>query len=85
MHRRTLLTAAAAVLAAGPHAARAQAAYPNKPLKLIVGFTPGGGIDFTARTIQLGLEAALGQPVVIDYKPGAGGAVAAAAGHRMSA
>ena len=47
------------------------------PLKLIVGFTPGGGIDFTARTIQLGLEAALGQPVVIDYKPGAGGVIAA--------
>ncbi len=77
MHRRTLLTAAAAVLAACAHAARAQAAYPNKPLKLIVGFTPGGGIDFTARTIQLGLEAALGQPVVIDYKPGAGGVIAA--------
>ena len=59
MHRRTLLTAAAA-LAAGLQAAKAQAAYPNRPLKLIVGFTPGGGIDFTARTIQPGLEAALG-------------------------
>ena len=76
MHRRTLLTAAAA-LAAGLQAAHAQAAYPNRPLKLIVGFTPGGGIDFTARTIQPGLEAALGQPVVIDYKPGAGGVIAA--------
>ena len=77
MHRRTLLTAALCATA-GPRAARAQgASYPNKPLKLIVGFTPGGGIDFTARTIQLGLEAALGQPVVIDYKPGAGGVIAA--------
>ena len=76
MHRRTLLTAALCATA-GPQAGRAQGAYPNKPLKLIVGFTPGGGIDFTARTIQLGLEAALGQPVVIDYKPGAGGVIAA--------
>ena len=76
MHRRTLLTAALCATA-GPQAARAQGAYPNKPLKLIVGFTSGGGIDFTARTIQLGLDAALGQPVVTDYKPGAGGVIAA--------
>jgi tripartite-type tricarboxylate transporter receptor subunit TctC len=58
-------------------AARAQAAWPAKPIKLIVGFPPGGGIDFTARAIQPGLEAALGQPVVIEYKPGAGGVLAA--------
>ncbi len=57
---------------------RAQGAYPNKPIKLIVGFPPGGGIDFTARTIQTGLETALGQPLVIEYKAGAGGVIAAA-------
>jgi tripartite-type tricarboxylate transporter receptor subunit TctC len=57
--------------------ARAQAAWPSKPIKLWVGFPPGGGIDFTARVIQPGLEAALGQPVVIEYKPGAGGVLAA--------
>jgi tripartite-type tricarboxylate transporter receptor subunit TctC len=76
MQRRTLLhtLAAAAWL---PHAAFAQAAYPNKPIRLIVGFPPGGGIDFTARVIQPALEAALGQPVVVDYKPGAGGVIAA--------
>jgi len=73
--RHTLATLAA--LMAWTMAARAQAGYPNKPIKLIVGFPPGGGIDFSARTIQPGLEAALGQPVVIDYKPGAGGVVAA--------
>jgi len=73
--RHTLATLAA--LTAWTMAARAQAGYPNKPIKLIVGFPPGGGIDFSARTIQPGLEAALGQPVVIDYKPGAGGVVAA--------
>ena len=76
MHRRTLL-AVAALAAAHPLHPRAQSAYPNKPIKLIVGFPPGGGIDFTARTIQSGLEAALGQPLVIEYKPGAGGVIAA--------
>jgi tripartite-type tricarboxylate transporter receptor subunit TctC len=75
MQRRTLITALAAS-AATPWTL-AQVAYPNKPIKLIVGFPPGGGIDFTARTIQTGLEAALGQPVVIDYKAGAGGVIAA--------
>ena len=74
MHRRTVCLAAAAALAP---AVRAQGAYPNRPIKLIVGFPPGGGIDFTARLIQPALEAALGQPVVIDYKPGAGGVIAA--------
>jgi tripartite-type tricarboxylate transporter receptor subunit TctC len=74
MQRRTVFLAAAAAFAP---ALRAQGAYPNRPVKLIVGFPPGGGIDFTARTIQSGLEAALGQPVIIDYKPGAGGVIAA--------
>lgn len=80
--RHTLATLAA--FAAWPLAARAQAGYPSKPIKLIVGFPPGGGIDFSARTIQAGLEAALGQPVVIDYKPGAGGVVAATDLTRMA-
>lgn len=55
----------------------AQPGFPTKPIRLIVGFPPGGGIDFTARSIQAGLEAALGQPLIIDYKPGAGGVLAA--------
>jgi tripartite-type tricarboxylate transporter receptor subunit TctC len=74
MQRRSLLAAPLALL---PWASLAQSAWPSKPLRLIVGFPPGGGIDFTARTVQPGLEAALGQPVVIDYKPGAGGVLAA--------
>ena len=76
MHRRSLITAAALATAL-PVQLRAQGAYPTKPIKLIVGFPPGGGIDFTARTIQNALEAALGQPLVIEYKPGAGGVIAA--------
>lgn len=75
MHRRTLL-AALATMAAIP-AAQAQATWPTRPVKLLVGFPPGGGIDFTARAVQAGLEAALGQPLVIEYKPGAGGVLAA--------
>ena len=78
MHRRPFLVAALAALPWALPAARAQGAYPNKPIRLIVGFPPGGGIDFTARTIQPALEAALGQPIVIDYKPGVGGVLAAA-------
>ena len=74
MQRRHLLAASAALF---PLSALAQTSWPNKPLRLIVGFPPGGGIDFTARTIQPALEAALGQSVVIDYKPGAGGVLAA--------
>ena len=76
MHRRTLLSGLAAPLL-GWTGAPAQAAFPSKPIRLIVGFPPGGGIDFTARALQAGLEAALGQPLVIDYKPGAGGVLAA--------
>lgn len=52
-------------------------AWPSKPIKLIVGFPPGGGIDVVARNLQPGLQQALGQPVVIEYKPGAGGLLAA--------
>ncbi len=80
MHRRQafshLLFASGACALAVPGMAWAQA-FPSKPMRLVVGFPPGGGIDFIARAIQPGLEAALGQPVVIDYKPGAGGVLAA--------
>ena len=76
MRRRSLITTFASA-ALAPRALRAQTAYPNKAIKLLVGFPAGGGIDFTARTVQPALEAALGQPLVIDYKPGAGGVLAA--------
>jgi tripartite-type tricarboxylate transporter receptor subunit TctC len=52
-------------------------AYPSKNIRLIVGFPPGGGIDFTARTIQPALQEVLKQQIIIDYKPGAGGLLAA--------
>lgn len=75
--RRTALAtlaAAATLLAAGPAAAQA---YPNKPIKLVVPFTAGGGYDVLARTVGLKMQAALGQPIVVDNRGGAGGGIGA--------
>lgn len=51
--------------------------FPSKPIKLLVGFAPGGGTDAAARTIAIKLSEILGQTVVVDNKPGAGGNIAA--------
>ena len=50
--------------------------YPNKPIKLIVGFAPGGGTDSAARTIAIKVSELLGQTVVVENKAGAGGNIA---------
>ncbi|NMJ44310.1 tripartite tricarboxylate transporter substrate binding protein [Roseomonas sp. JC162] len=72
--RRALL-GAVPVLAV-PMISRAQAAFPNRPVTVIVPNPPGGGTDFAARLFQEGLQAALGQPVVIENRPGANGNIA---------
>ena len=56
--------------------ALAQAQYPDRPIRIIVGFTPGGGNDIIARVFGQKLSESLGQPVVIENKPGAGAILA---------
>jgi len=55
----------------------AHATYPEKPLRFVVGLAPGGGVDFTARTLAARLAVSMGQAVVVDNRAGAGGSIAA--------
>ena len=52
--------------------------FPNKPIRMVVGFPPGGGIDQLARVLAEGMSGQLGQNIVVDNKPGAGTAIATA-------
>ena len=55
--------------------AHAQGAYPDKPIRLIVPYPPGGGTDVIARIVQDRLRAALGQSIIIENRGGAGGSI----------
>ncbi|ROZ77477.1 tripartite tricarboxylate transporter substrate binding protein [Ramlibacter sp. WS9] len=72
MQRRQLLAWGSAALAASP-SLFAQGKYPQRPITLVVPTAPGGSTDFTARLVSDQLARALGQPVVVDNKPGASG------------
>lgn len=72
------------VLAAAGNAF-AQADYPSKPIKWLVGFPAGGGTDFLARTVGHQLSQQLGQPVLIENKPGAASSIAAEAAAKSAA
>src|SRR3954462_4083091 len=74
MHRRLVL-ATAAVLFSAVGAASAQAPFPSKPITMIVPFPPGGLADIVARPVAEAMGRDLGQPVVIENKPGAGGGI----------
>jgi tripartite-type tricarboxylate transporter receptor subunit TctC len=63
------------VLAATPQAATAQAAWPEKPIKIMVPFPPGGSTDALGRLVGRHLSVAFGQPVVIENRAGAGGMI----------
>jgi tripartite-type tricarboxylate transporter receptor subunit TctC len=79
MQRKTFLKTAAALLAGAalglPQGALAQAAWPNKPIRFIVNFPAGGSPDIVARAVGTPLAAALGVPVVVENRAGAGGIV----------
>ena len=84
--RRELLRWAGAGAAAGSLAPWAQGqSFPDKPVKMIVPYPPGGGADSWARTVATRLEKALGQPVVFDYKPGGSTTIGADAAARSPA
>ncbi|MBP6896108.1 MAG: tripartite tricarboxylate transporter substrate binding protein [Pseudacidovorax sp.] len=83
MHRYKALclaaaTAAGAVLSLSPIAAQAQAAgnWPDKPVRLVLPYPPGGNVDGAARIISDQLQAQFKQPFLVDNKPGAGGLIA---------
>ncbi|MFZ4759084.1 MAG: Bug family tripartite tricarboxylate transporter substrate binding protein, partial [Burkholderiaceae bacterium] len=69
--RRALCVVLPAALLVGSRGTLAQTAWPARPIRMIVGYTPGGFTDTMARTVGEPLSRALGQPVVFDYKPGA--------------
>ncbi len=81
--RRQLL--ATALLALVGTAASAQTAWPAKPIRLVVGFPAGGTTDVMARVVGHALHKSLGQPVIVDNKPGASGNIAVGATTRAVA
>ena len=73
VHRTLSIFLSGAAIAATD--ARAQQPYPTKPIRLVIGFLAGGPTDIVARTMTPKLAELLGQPIIIDNRPGAGGAI----------
>ncbi len=77
MQRRTVITSIAAASMCAAGAAWAQAAYPNKPVRLVVPFAPGGTTDIVARIVAEKISGPLGQTMIVENKAGGGGSIGA--------
>ena len=77
--RRELVASAGLALLAGATRARAQGAYPDHPIRILVGYPAGGGVDIVARLLGEPIKAALGQPVIVENRTGASAMIAAGA------
>ena len=75
LNRRAWLCAAVSVVALSVGTAAQAQTYPTKPIKMVVPFAAGGGTDVLARVVGEKMSAGLGQPVIIDNKPGAAGLI----------
>lgn len=76
--RRRAMLGGAALLLAGAGSANAQPAYPSQPIKWVVCYPAGGGVDAVTRMIAAEMSTRLGQPIVVDNRAGAGGTIGAA-------
>jgi len=82
--RMSIAIAALAMTWLGAVSPAAAQPYPNKPVKLVIPYTPGAHADLLARTLAQGLSELWGQPVVVENKPGGGGTIGTLAGSRAA-
>ena len=75
---RALLLATAGVVMATIGVGAVAQSYPTKPIRWVVGYPAGSGLDFVSRVVAEQMAKTLGQPIIVDNRPGAAGAIAAA-------
>jgi tripartite-type tricarboxylate transporter receptor subunit TctC len=78
MARNYLTASLLAICCVGIVPVAAAQDFPNRPIRIVVPWPPGGNVDITARTVQAALADALGQQVIVENRPGAGGTVGSA-------